>query len=130
MLSLMYEYAVTGETGNDTINVMGDILAEKLSSADEHYIEDSFAAFVDNQKNLDEMIAASLKSWHIDRLSRLDLSILRLALIEITEDADIPEKVSINEAVELAKKYSSDKAPKFINGVLAGCLKQIASKKE
>ncbi len=130
MFCLMYEYAVTGETGFDTMNVMGDILSENLTDADREYIESSYTKFLADRENLDEIISASLTSWSIKRLSRVDISILRLALLEILECEEIPEKVSINEAVELAKKYSTDKSPKFINGVLAGCIKHVDEAKK
>ena len=61
----------------------------------------------------------------MDRISKVDLSILRLALIEIFYFDDIPYKVAINEAVELAKKFSGDKSPKYVNGVLASAVKEL-----
>ena len=57
--------------------------------------------------------------WKTGRMNKADLTILRLAVYEMKWDEDIPVKVAINEAVELAKKYSSDEGPSFINGVLA-----------
>lgn len=130
MLCLLYEYAVTGEAGNDTMNVMGDILSSKLTDADKEYIDSSYQLFLTESDRLDGIISSALTSWNIERLSRVDISILRLALLEILERDEIPEKVSINEAVEMAKKYSTDKSPKFINGVLAGCLKHLDEAKK
>ena len=65
------------------------------------------------------MIGAHSKGWKVDRLGKTELAILRLAAYEILKDDDIPKSVAINEAVELAKMYSSDEAPRFINGILA-----------
>ncbi len=59
-----------------------------------------------------------MKNWKIERLSKVDLSILRLCTYELNFEEDIPSKVSINEAIELAKKYSGEKSATFINGVL------------
>ena len=59
------------------------------------------------------------KGWSTDRMAKADLAILRLACYEMYDDADIPVKVAINEAVELAKKYGSDESGSFVNGVLA-----------
>jgi len=128
----MYEHSVTGEQGFDTMRVMGDVLSQNLTEADQEYIQKGLDTFLSDKDRLDEMISSALTSWDIKRLSRVDISILRLALLEILNFDDIPEKVSINEAVELAKKYSTDKSPKFINGVLAGCKKHLdeAKKKE
>ncbi len=130
MLCLMYEYSVTGEAGYDTMNVMGDILSENLTEADREYIDSSYQIFLSERDRLDAVITSALTSWNIKRLSRVDISIIRLALLEILECEEIPEKVSINEAVELAKKYSTDKSPKFINGVLAGCIKHLEDAKK
>jgi len=129
LLALLYEYAVTGEKGNDTLDVMEDTFSGPLSETDKKDIQSLWHVIVQNQDDIDVLISSSLKSWTIDRLAKMDLSILRLAVYEIAYDASIPAKVSINEAVELAKKYSSDQAPKFVNGVLAGCLTKVESQK-
>lgn len=121
---------MTGEAGNDTMNVMGDILSGKLTEADREYIDECYQLFLDETDKLDSIISPALTSWNIERLSRVDISIIRLALLEILDRDEIPEKVSINEAVELAKKYSTDQSPKFINGVLAGCLKHLDTAKK
>ncbi|MBQ7432394.1 MAG: transcription antitermination factor NusB [Lachnospiraceae bacterium] len=68
---------------------------------------------------LDEKIAAVSKGWSIDRMGKVDLSILRVALYEMLYDDEVPVKVAINEAVELAKSYGGDSSPQFINGILA-----------
>lgn len=63
-----------------------------------------------------------MKDWTMERISKVNLSILRLAMCEILFMEDIPFQVSINEAVELAKKFGDDDSPSFINGVLASAL--------
>ncbi|MDR1620339.1 MAG: transcription antitermination factor NusB [Clostridiales bacterium] len=68
--------------------------------------------------SMDEIIARHAIGWSLDRMPKLDLCILRIALYEMLYRADIPQSVSINEAVELAKRYSGDKSPSFINGIL------------
>ncbi len=73
---------------------------------------------MEEASGLDGQISGALKGWTLSRLSRVDLSILRLALYEIRFQDSIPESVSINEAVNLAKKYSQEAAPAFINGIL------------
>jgi transcription antitermination protein NusB len=127
LLALMYEYGVTGEQGHETLTIMGDVLEKSLTDSDRVYIDKGISLMLENIKGIDELIESSLTSWNIERLARVDVSILRLAVVEIKYFDDIPEKVAINEAVELAKRYSTDKAPKFINGVLAGCLDKIKS---
>ena len=75
----------------------------------------------------DELIVASTLKWRLSRLSPVDKSILRLAVFQLNFCPDIPPKVVINEAIELAKKFSTDKAPAFVNGVLDAVLKKIDS---
>ncbi len=70
-----------------------------------------------NRKRLDKTISQSAPSWPIDKLNRIDLAILRLAVYEL-EQKDAPPKVVIDEAVELAKEFGSDNSASFINGVL------------
>ena len=74
---------------------------------------------------IDVIISGSSKGWKLERLSRVSLAIMRLAVYEMLWDEGIPFSVSINEAVELAKRYDDEKAPKFINGIL----NDIADKK-
>jgi transcription antitermination factor NusB len=79
----------------------------------------------ENLKQCDDLIAASTIKWQFTRLSPVDKSILRLSVYQLKFCSDIPPKVVINEAIELAKKYSTDKSPAFVNGVLDAVLKKI-----
>jgi transcription antitermination factor NusB len=78
----------------------------------------------DNLKQCDELIASSTIKWEFARLSPVDRSILRLSVFQLKFCPDIPAKVIINEAIELAKKFSTDKSPAFVNGVLDAILKK------
>ncbi len=87
------------------------------------YIVAAANTIFEKVEELDAVIAKHLsEDWKIDRLSKMSLAILRLAVYEIKFVEDIPDTVSVNEAVELAKVYDTDDAPAFINGVLAGVL--------
>jgi len=77
----------------------------------------------------DELISASTKKWSLSRLSIVDKSILRLAVYQLKFCHDIPPKVVINEAIELAKKFSGEKSPAFVNGVLDAVLRKITVEK-
>ena len=81
----------------------------------------------ENSKSCDELIGNATIKWQLTRLSLVDKSILRLAVYQLKYCSDIPPKVVINEAIELAKKYSTDKSPAFVNGVLDAVLKKITS---
>ena len=83
------------------------------------YIEDAVLGIEKNKQEIVGLIEKNLKSdWKIDRISKIDLAILKLAIYEI-KYKDIPFKVVINEAVELAKKYGEDSSKNFVNGILA-----------
>lgn len=86
---------------------------------EEEYIAGKVARIVDCIGDLDEKINQVAEGWKTRRMSKVDLSIIRLALYEILYDEDVPEKVAINEAVELAKKFGGDESPSFVNGILA-----------
>ncbi|MHC4204792.1 MAG: transcription antitermination factor NusB [Planctomycetota bacterium] len=79
----------------------------------------------ENLQQCDDLITGSTIKWQFTRLSPVDKSILRLSVYQLKFCSDIPPKVVINEAIELAKKYSTDKSPAFVNGVLDAVLKKI-----
>lgn len=92
---------------------------ENISNKELTYIRTKTSDIFDHIKELDEMVASASAGWKLNRLGKAELAILRLATYEIRYDEDIPEKVAINEAVELAKRYGTDQSPRFVNGVLA-----------
>ncbi|MCX5751296.1 MAG: transcription antitermination factor NusB [Candidatus Saganbacteria bacterium] len=76
-------------------------------------------------KNIDKLIEENAKEWTFDRINEVDKSILRLAIYELKFDKDNPPSVVINEALELAKKYSTPQSSKFINGILGSIIKTL-----
>ncbi len=82
------------------------------------YIADTFRGVYDHLETIDGTVAAYLQNWTIDRIPKTDLSLLRLAVYEMKYNDQIPESVTINEIVELAKTYSDEKDASYINGVL------------
>ena len=95
-----------------------------------NYIEDAVLGIDKNIKEIDQKIEQNLKQeWKIERISKIDLTILRLAIYEIIYK-EVPFKVAINEAVELAKKYGEDASKKFVNGILASVVKENNIDKE
>jgi N utilization substance protein B len=82
------------------------------------YLRRTVHGVLENARVLDEWIRSCAPEWPVDELAVLDRNILRVALWEFRWSEETPVKVAINEAVELAKRYSSDNAPRFINGVL------------
>ena len=91
---------------------------ENLQEKDQAYIQDKFEKIRDKVQEIDEILNQASKGWKTSRMGKVDLTILRLASYEVLFDEDVPAKVAINEAVELAKKFGGDDSPSFINGVL------------
>jgi len=89
------------------------------------HIEKSIKDIKTKLDDIDLIIEPHLKKWAIDRLPKVDLAILRVAVYEIKYCDDIPQGVSINEAVDIAKEYSAETSGKYINGVLSSVLKSI-----
>lgn len=90
-----------------------------------NYIKNVVLGINENEEKVLEDIEKNLKEdWKLNRISKMDLSILKLAIYEI-KFSDVPYKVAINEAVELAKKYGEDKSKNFVNGILASVVKDM-----
>ena len=90
----------------------------ELIALKDNYLKEVFDSFLLNRDNIDDIIQKSSTSWDIKRIAKVDLSILRVAITEILYLSDIPDKVSINEAIDLAKKYGDENSYKFVNGLL------------
>ena len=113
---------------NDESDELGyAALTEVLDENDKNFL-DALVGGVEKEKDfLKSVVSRFLRGFNIERIYKIDLAILYVACYEILFMPDVPEKVSVNEAVELAKTYSTDKSPSFVNGVLAGV---IAAKEE
>jgi len=82
------------------------------------FSEEIFFGTIDNIEEIDRVISNFAENWRLDRMAAVDRNILRLATYELLYREDIPVKVAINEAIEIAKKYSSQESPSFVNGIL------------
>lgn len=98
--------------------LLGDEI-ENITEEDSAYINNKCNDIIAKIDEIDAAINESTKGWKTTRMGKVDLSIIRLAVYEMKFEEDIPAKVSINEAVELAKKYGTDESASFVNGVLA-----------
>jgi len=88
-----------------------------------NFISKILKSFADNYNEINEIISQNLKGYTINRLYKVDLALITLAVIELKFIKETPKEIVINEVVELAKKFSTEKSPKFINGVLADIVK-------
>lgn len=100
-----------------------DYVEINMNGENSDYFYGVYRNFFDNRLDIDGKIDEFSNKWKTNRMPAIDLSILRIALTEITYMDDIPVPVSINEAVELAKKYSTEKSSGFINGLLGKAVK-------
>lgn len=93
------------------------------------YIDEAYNSILNNMEQINKYIEENLEGWSIYRLAKVDLAVLRIAIYEILYRKDIPVEVSINEAIEIVKKYSNYDSFKFINGVLGGFVRGLDDNK-
>lgn len=117
---LIFEYTFLFEKDEEALSLLD--YADDLTADDKDYIRRVYAGVTENIDGLKEKISAHLENYRIERLYRPDLVALLLATYELETD-EAPAKVIINEAVDLAKRYGTDKSGKFVNGVLAKMIK-------
>ena len=120
-MKLLYEWEMGGDGGEDTTLGMLEIQPNE-NEAD--YMDALVAGVKEKVAALDEIIARYAVGWRVERINRVDLSILRVAVYEITEKKVAPA-VAVNEALELARTYSTPEAVSFINGVLGSLVRGL-----
>jgi len=124
-MELLFSMTLSKNTLEETYNTFLEDYEMKLGTIDVEYIKTILTKVEENKEVIDEKIEKSLNKWTIDRISKVNLTILRIALAEMLYFDDIPEKVSINEAIELTKKYSDEKSVAFVNGLLDKAFKSL-----
>ena len=90
-----------------------------LDDEDEAFLKTLVRGVIDNKEEIDALLDNELKSWKIERVFSVDKNLLRLAVYEFLYLDEVPVKVTMNEAIEMAKKFGSEESPSFVNGVLA-----------
>ena len=125
-MKLIYEKEMGGDGGIDTRTGLLEISEEDKNS---QYVEELYTTVQEHLSEIDEKIASYLRSgWRLDRLSRVDLSILRLGVCEMLY-CGTPAAIAINEAIELSRKYSTEEIGSFINGVLGSVSRGMQAEK-
>ena len=120
-MKLIYEWEMGGDGGEDTrLNLLG----VQLDEPEADYMNKLFDGVVENVEAIDARIQEFARGWSLDRITRVDLAILRLGVYEMMYGSIAPA-VAINEAVELANAYSTDKAGSFVNGVLGNISRSL-----
>ena len=127
VMQMLYEGNFHDETEReriiyDTIREM-DQEEKKNNKAVLSFMESLYFGVYEHLNEIDAVIEKYATNWSFNRIAKVDLSILRLAIYEL-KYTDVPQKVAVNEAVEIAKVYSTEKSPKFINGILGSVIKE------
>lgn len=117
-MELLFSMSLTKDSANDTIENFVENYEDDIKAIDMEYLKKVLLGIEEKKEELDKIIEANLNKWKIDRISKVNLSILRLAAFELLFDEEIPKAVAINEALEITRKYSDEKSVSFINGVL------------
>jgi len=129
-MRLFYQRDVSEQPNTDEYS-LSEMYAEfKLNDKDVKYIRLLLEKSDTNRRTIDKFIQRFSRDWTFERLAKVDLAIMRIALCEMLYLSDIPHSVSINEAVELAKKYSDGKAGPYINGILASAHNDLEQNSE
>ena len=128
VLQALYAYEITKEKRD---KVLKDIINRQSYDNDmKHFITSLFNFSIDNKEWCEEQIKTRLNNWEFDRVALLDRLLLILAISEIHFVDDVPPKVSISEAIEIAKQYSTEESSSFVNGVLDNIYKTMENKVE
>jgi N utilization substance protein B len=104
-----------------------EVIEEEIKgkNVDRKYVEEMVTGILSHKSEIDEEINRISKRWKVEKMNPVDRNILRIGCYELIFKADIPPKVSINEAVELAKKYGTEKSSAFVNGILDRLAKEL-----
>lgn len=123
---LIFEYLFNQNANDTTYNVL--MSSEDLTEDDKQYVKDIYSGVVDEYEDLILIVEKYADKFTVDRMIRSDLAALLLSMYEMKCRKDIPNSVSINEAVELVKKYSTEKSGSYVNGILSSYYKELNNK--
>jgi N utilization substance protein B len=133
-LQTLYEVEFRTESGDKDVK-LDEVLVRNINRYqkavdDKAFIERLVAGVAKEEAKLDDVLRPVAPEWPIEQIARMDRVVLRIGLYELLYEKDVPPKVVINEAVELAKSFGGDNSSKFINGVLGTVLRQREGKKK
>ncbi len=127
-MKLLYQMQLNEDFSKEAVDIFFD--NNELNLEEDSYIREVIEGVTVNIEEIDHYIDKYAQGWKIQRIAKVDLSILRIAIYEMIYIEEIPPQVSINEAIDIAKKYSTDESSKFINGLLGTFLKEWEQNKE
>jgi len=121
-LQMLYQHDLSGNTPDTIVSTFEDLQKSKPSTRE--FATRIFKGTVDNLSKIDEMIVQQADNWRLSRMAVVDRNIIRMSIYEFLNETDTPKLVIIDEAIEIAKKFGTQKSSQFINGILDGMLKR------
>lgn len=127
VMKMIFQMDLSNFTSDEIISTMEEENQIKGLEEQKEYIFDCIKGVEANKSKIDEYIEKYSKGWKINRIAKVDLAIMRLAIYEMLNREDVPNAVAIDEAIELAKIYGGDNSPAFINGILGNIIKEFGN---
>lgn len=121
-LQMLYQHDVSGNAADTIISTFEDLQKSKPNTRE--FAVRVFKGTVENLAKIDDMIQVQAENWRISRMAVVDRNIIRMSIYEFLHEDDTPKLVIIDEAIEIAKKFGTQKSSQFINGILDGILKK------
>jgi len=121
-LQMLFQHDMSGNQPDQIIDTFEELQKSKPSTRE--FATRIFRGTVDHLPQLDEMIQNQAENWRLSRMAGVDRNIIRMSVYEFLHEDDTPKLVIIDEAIEIAKRYGTQKSPQFINGILDGILKR------
>jgi len=121
-LQMLFQHDMAGNAPDQIVSTFEDFQKSKPNTRE--FAERIFRGTVDHLGEIDEMIQAQAENWRLSRMAVVDRNIIRMSVYEFMHESDTPKLVIIDEAVEIAKKFGTQKSSQFINGILDGILKR------
>lgn len=126
-VQMVFENMLGGDGGEETLR---ELIEFEPEEDDRPYLDGILNGVVENAPEIDALIEKCLKGWTLDRISKVDQAVLRVAIYELIYARETPDAVVINEAVTLAQRFDTPQAGKFVNGVLSSVLEERAARGE
>jgi len=121
-LQMLFQHDMSGNEPDMIITTFEDLQKSKLNTRE--FATKIFRGTVDHLSEIDDMIQAQAENWRLSRMAVVDRNIIRMSVYEFLHENDTPKLVIIDEAIEIAKKFGTQKSSQFINGILDGILKR------
>jgi len=129
-LQTLYQWDFNGKDSSNIAAVVNRDLKEFAPQFEDNgFVQHLVSGVIKNQKEIDQLITKFAPEWPLDQIMMIDRNVLRIGIQEMKYDPDIPEKVAINEAIELAKTFGGESSGKFVNGVLGTIYKKLQEEK-